>query len=638
VQLTSGTCNVKRNVKDPITGANISVDVLTKCRAVWFLATNELTANIPEAQLDRFDNKNIQLVERVDGGGLIGKADEFNSSDMLQAKADLKYRYQRTQALAAVAFYMIYTGVLPPIQMLAAKTVIHDVLKQAGSIGIPDTHKIRSMKRIEMMVKSCVVMEAIDLVFDSELSPIPDGKKFEFEQMLLLAPYLRATVEHAVFAIGMLRHQYENPIQHNVVEELARHYFKSAVKADKASKELNECAAAFADSDDDEGDKENEERDENTITGRKAKRAKTAAQPLTSVTGASIDNNYLICEWPEAPQELTRKTLTIDNNEDIRSGIRRQQQRSAHQHYLDDKTLVRDLAAQLHPMMKKKPQLDEVRDVLEKLTTQMVQDTDDPKKSVRALVFDNYKMKLSKTLRDKLTKNSLRTIVMDVASKCIDTPQTMVYGATLEARPYVFDVMYVEPNRNKKHRLVVPDSNYFDSAVRSLSLSMCSSFNSRQSMMSNNVFSKQPGFVVESSIDAHACKLHLKNAGIFPDSLLEKDMPLPLPTAIREKVLSQYDQSDQLPNYLEWITSWDKDSESAILKAGKSAYLSEIGKRELGGFSMNFTADEAYLPRKSTLHRTITEQNELEHYDAAPIAIVQPEPPSMSISELVDIV
>lgn len=72
VQLTSGTFNAKRQtVNDE--GKRILEDVEVKCNAVWFLATNEQAASIPDAMLSRFHVRNLQTTNRSDGGGLIGR-------------------------------------------------------------------------------------------------------------------------------------------------------------------------------------------------------------------------------------------------------------------------------------------------------------------------------------------------------------------------------------------------------------------------------------------------------------------------------------------------------------------------------------------------------------------------------------
>lgn len=485
----------------------------------------------------------------------------------VKARTDLQNRYKRTQALAALAFQMICAGVLPEIEMSAAYIVISEVLKQAGSIGLPDTDDVRNYERVTFIVESCVVLEAIDIVFDSEVSPIADGEKFDYGHMLLLAPYLRATTEHCVFALGFLSDQYESPIQSNVLQSLVEVFFERAT----IHESLLEDAG-----------KENVSPDEEESMNDRWNRLNI------------LDENYYICEYPpnsNAMPVATEKSLVAapliqavsSNGKPPLYGDsvgHRPQQRAPRQHELDDRALVKQLSHELWHKMHPRPVFDEIRNVLEKLMTQLIPDKHSSSKGIPALYFRDGKMHISRHVYHQLRRNSLKSVVQDVVSKCITQPQTFVYGATVPDKPYVLQTLEIAPNTDRRRRLIVEDPNYFDDAVAKLSLNLCPSFNQNMDESRKIVFSSMPGYTVNCSVDWHACQRHLQRSGITRKA--RESLPDPLPSVMLQQVMeNRRAPLRPLRRYHEWITQFDKDYKKQVRESKDSCELETVTRKRV---------------------------------------------------------
>lgn len=598
--LTSGRFNVKRQEKDE-NGRFVSVDVDVFCNSVWLAATNEPLGNIPDAMTSRFHVRNLQTTTRLDAGGLLGKTQDNTDIHFLRARSELQDRYRRMQALAAVAFQMIYTGVLPRIEMSAANIVLIEVMRQARAIGLPDTDDVRHYERVTFIIEACVVLEAIDTVFDSEVSPVADGDKFDYEQMLQLAPYLRATIEHCVFALGLLRDQYENPVQRNVVTSLCETFFQVGLNREALMDAEGIEEAPLV-------DEQQESFDDR--------------QSRLNV----LDDNYYICEYPAGGTiPATPASSPIDTSSVIQpvgyggkpprhpaAGAAAQQQqqwkpRAPRQHELDDRSLIRQLTQELYNKMHPRPQIEEIRTVLEKMTTQLIPDKHRESHGIPALYFRDGRMYVSRSMYRQLQSHDLRSVVKSVVGKCITTPQTMVYGGTLPDKPYALDTLYVEPNPDESQRLVVEDPNYFDEAVSKLSLNLCPSFNEDTDKSRKMVFSPIPGYIINCSIDWHACQRHLQANGITAESL--ENMPSPLPTKLLQQVLRKC--TSDLQNYHDWIRLSKKNFKKRVLEMGDSCELNNVTMKRTR--SNMFALEPDGPPQRLTVDTRSSSSGALQH-------------------------
>lgn len=92
----------------------------------------------------------------------------------------------------------------------------------------------RNKQRFRFLVQSIVMNRVIDTVFDYEPTYENDNdranfhkKAWEWEDILKVEKHLFSKTEDAVFAFGLLSHQYEDPIQYTVIDAISKHLFSN---------------------------------------------------------------------------------------------------------------------------------------------------------------------------------------------------------------------------------------------------------------------------------------------------------------------------------------------------------------------------------------------------------------------------
>jgi hypothetical protein len=550
--LTSGKYYHRRQVKDPETGLWKSEEVLAEVNCVYICGMNLSISELPFPMASRFHCKQMQTLVRKDGGGLLGKMQPNTNAGFKVVQREWQRRLRRTHALAAFLGYMIYSQVLPPINMTVCVTIFPEILRQAGKAGIPNWDHARHLERVSANVESLVLLEAIDIVFDSEQALVPPDTPFSMSQLLLCKPYLRATLDHVVMAIGLLSDQYEQPIQRNVIKTLKETIFAAAVQ-ESVLIENNEM---FTD---------------NSLD---------VHYGYNHVNSKKYDDNYYFVPYPSVhayPYQPGRGGSKTSNGGDaVPSADAHDKRSNRFSTYIhpDESHLINMLASELHIKMQPKPSKQSIVVQLQSLLEQKLPDKKTPHSSdlLPAMKFHDGKLWISRLLINELHKASLKDITRDVISKCIKHPRVFVWGQTLENRPYAFQTLHVVPcpPKSLEDALFVLDPTYVDptvvkNAVKSIPANVATSD------LVKNAFGKTTGWFVDGCIERMAVKMHMADSGITAASI--KDWPSPLPTAYHKKLMSQIDSST-LDDYVSSNATVIIDARKRAMENIEDSYLS----------------------------------------------------------------
>jgi hypothetical protein len=120
----------------------------------------------------------------------------------LQAQAELQGRLM--QYRFCLACMMIRVNLLPKVDISWATKIMNAVVEHITQQSGEKQARGRLSKRMACTVQVLTIVNAIRLVFDSDVSPIRD-KAFELKHMLLLKPFLTAGTEEAVMTLGLFK-------------------------------------------------------------------------------------------------------------------------------------------------------------------------------------------------------------------------------------------------------------------------------------------------------------------------------------------------------------------------------------------------------------------------------------------------
>ena len=190
-------------------------------------ATNANFADLSDPIKSRFITVTVQNNERIQNGG--GAADKVSSvNKAITACAEkARLRWKRDQYLTAKTAYFL-KGVSCMLQLnseaseAVMKVIAHHATEDHHLRGLGDG--TRKLEQLGFLTTSLACLEANHVVFDSDLCTFQDMEDHP-THFLQLVPYWRTTQEHAVFALGLLEHQFENKIAQNVGDALAKYIF-----------------------------------------------------------------------------------------------------------------------------------------------------------------------------------------------------------------------------------------------------------------------------------------------------------------------------------------------------------------------------------------------------------------------------
>jgi len=569
LKLTNGLVVVKLLVIDPLTGKRATVEYEVPCNTVLHLASNEPLSSISESMLSRFAVKQFQMKDRPAADSVLEKMQTSDTKESTILVNERVYREQRNQAMVAVIFALLDAGILHKIDMTAAYIVIAEVLKRARACGLSGTDDVRNFERAIFDIAVHVVLDAADLLFDSEMSPL-SGKPFDFKDLLLVEMYLKATVEHTVFSLGMLHEQFESDVSKNVVRSLMGLVFKDAV---------TEEASGVP-----------------PFPGVEAAKTEDRAAYLVrkgSLAGYQTPDHLLRQEDDNA--RYAARVANTEYYEAVFPWRSKAPGMTEHLHIqqwsrLSKEDMVRKLSMNLWGRMKgKKPQEDDMYDAINQLTLLPVHETSAifrlcPSSSSSssssasssltsssslssgssstsssssgssttgtalnyALYFADGKLYLSKKTVANFENASLKNIIRDVLSNLTRTKRQYLYGITEPGRPTIWQTIVVTP-KTARGPMYVTDPNFVDARMRQFEESAgehmhAERFEPREEHKPENrakffdgVHSKSKSMILDEDLDRYVTLKRITELGLTKDDL--DGMPSPFPDIFLNEVI-----------------------------------------------------------------------------------------------------
>ncbi len=434
-----------------------SAEIRAKVHTVVTLCSNASGRSVPEAMASRYDVRNVQSRDRFDGVGLLGKAGKSDNPITKSYEDMFLLRFRRNQAFMSIIFLLIYIGVLPQVDMTVAEIVIRKTLVYAKNSSLEGIDDVRNKDRVTMLARTLVVWDAISMLWDSPDSPLK-GKKHSLDHFLLIARYLRSTVEHATVALGMLSHQFEDNIVHSILENLMDTKF--ACFADHKSSSSNT----------------------HTNSPSKAKR-KSRSGLSTSMRQTTLDETAST----GLPGEVVASTEIRPPKtpyEDVNYFYVPFHANYTARNYKSDSSTdqIKALASQQFVSMTEKPLFGDLVGAYEDLVVKMVPDkTHTPKtayemqRTIPALAFKDDYLCLSKHIVNEHTFSALRFCTQRAINNSDAESAEYVFGNVHPRTPFLFEtirtgpeVPFDERNPNKKRereRSYVYDPDYMHSTM-----------------------------------------------------------------------------------------------------------------------------------------------------------------------------
>lgn len=639
LKLTRSKITHKLLMMDPVTAKRTTMDLEIEYNTVMFFASNDHASDVSLPMLSRFHYKTFQQAkERDDHGGVMTKMQVNADPKFNRVKQSLIYRMQRNQALVAIVYYMIEGGILAPIDLTVAYIVFYEVMKLAREKGLSGTDDVRNFERLCFVAEVLVILEAIDTVFDSELSPFiirdDDGKPtkeyktFEWRDMLIIEPYLKASVETCTIALGLLHDQFENEVTKNVVKTLIRTFYKGPIENEAKNTlpyptleaERKKHQANFLRNDPKYHDGQglaswNIEYDEKLKANKEYE--------------ASFDSLYYSTEFPikhtETIQDKNRPTTFMrhDNNNNKQ---------------LSTEELITKLAESLGPKMSPRPERRDLLHALHMLNTLPVKNSSGVTSGGDfALQFQEGRMYFARSLVSGFEHDSLKTIVKEVLDRVTLNKRQYIYGETYDKRPYIWDTIVVDPDKNDHTPLQVVDPNYFDDAVQSFTLAAVTSMDDgllaaevyEREPTLFDIFSNQPTLTIDESLDKYVSVKRLDALKLIGKDLEGK--PSVLPSEYRRQIfmLMSKRQVDALKNYPQCfpltLAQQQEDHKRKRIEEHSSARMKTAKISELRGYDIGDDVDESVCEIHESVAKELDDMNieELERAEGDLFARLQ---------------
>ena len=216
-----------------------------KCETgcIVFAAMNDSSHLFPKPVLDRFmvsvsaeEASSGVLDDGSRGVSMMSKTQRAKDDAVRDAMSKLKISWARRQMLVAHIFHMESCGLLHKINLTTADTFYAMVAEIAKKRHI-DMERSRPLERYRMMVRVMVVLNAIDLLWDSPHSPLADVP-FSMDHFLMVDKYLVASVQMGVFAMGLMSRQWQDNAKAAIVSTMKKCWYPEANRRAKAYQKL----------------------------------------------------------------------------------------------------------------------------------------------------------------------------------------------------------------------------------------------------------------------------------------------------------------------------------------------------------------------------------------------------------------
>ena len=210
-----------------VDGVRIATDVQSNHNGSIGMATNDPIHLMDPAMVNRFFVHNATKLSRAANNtcfsqrSMMEMASVSSSPGRQKMEEAYKTRYRRDQYLVSQLFHMIRCKLIKPVNTKLCNPLLTKILKKAKRYGCVDTEEVRHKKRVEFVIEILVFLRAITIAFDSPARFWDlDTHQFHLSDLFLLEPYLVADEEVIIFALTLLRGQYERSEMHDVLKVL----------------------------------------------------------------------------------------------------------------------------------------------------------------------------------------------------------------------------------------------------------------------------------------------------------------------------------------------------------------------------------------------------------------------------------
>lgn len=199
--MVSNGISVKEDKRDGVKTVSSQIGIFGCC-------TNEATHKLGEAMRSRYIVLEVSTYDRP-GNDPDDKMDEARIKKNGTTLNDQTFvdRMQRRQALVAVVNKLIYTGVLPDVDIAThskiIKVLVQNLKKEYMLNGIDTMTRLRAF--MTMLARSLTIVMAIEKVFSKKAATT---RKFDCMQLLEVQKYLVCPLEVTVFTFTLLCDQF----------------------------------------------------------------------------------------------------------------------------------------------------------------------------------------------------------------------------------------------------------------------------------------------------------------------------------------------------------------------------------------------------------------------------------------------
>lgn len=536
-----------------------TAETKTKTNFQFTMATNATKEDASKSFISRTDANSTPLKQRFDGVSSMSKINGELSPKVKEIQSAFVNRVRRNQAFSAVILLLVHVGILPNIDMTAANIVFEQVLLEAKKAGLSNWDDVRNFERLQMLCKMLVIWDAIGIVWDT--SVLIRDRPHDLTHFLLVERYLRANVEHATFALGLLSHQYENRVIHSILNDLMETRFKAKKNKTKSTVTTTTVTNPPPISAEIDG---LDARPEGVTTPRqispkKPKKPRRGEPPPnqkkiddwlkheTDKTAIRQDMNYYVCSFTDAIT-TGASVHRIDNNQGRMVALANNQINRMKERYL-----MNELVAAYRELMERVT----VPDFYHTPQT----DTEE-QKMIPALKFENNEIYLSKDIVEKNKENALLTCTTKILDHVYATPAEYLYGNTRDRVPFMFDTIKVPTQLakgSKRKQLIIHEPNYFNKKLLDIvSIHMDGAVSKRRRLNVDNeeeeyddstrvkwlhdLFAEKHSHIVDLDLNQFADELYLsKNKNISQNDLSRLLDGNPL--TLRRQLVMQHDRS-----------------------------------------------------------------------------------------------
>jgi hypothetical protein len=522
-RLTSGTFSFRS--KRVVNGEHITEIIEVDCNNVTIIATNADLKDVSEPVKSRFNILQFTQKTRDDGRSMNTFAGTTNSVHKNQIHEAYLIRCRRDQYLCCLIGHCVSSGIFASgINTTAAQNIFRAVLTKAGEELLPDTTNSRHFERLIALTKVLVMWDAIDQYFDSEFSPMIN-ERWEPHMILGIEKLLVSRTEHAVMALGLLEHQWENQASRILLQHL-----KTKTLAYETPEQLQLLREQ---------------------------------RSCLDVTGKKVSRTYLSIPLLERPYQR------------ITPWYREQQLIDSIKPYMSICPSDSDLHVAIRLLSKQQLEIYDIRN--DHLTAEEIQGQADgmlpiplyPTIRTQGIEFTPTEVRIAYPLIANHHGNVIKTCIEKVLNYRGVNSQCMLYGRTLPGKGYIWETIQTQSIPETSYELEIWEATYHDEAVIAASRNACNYIqeNARLQIAKareqgvepsylieppdelfnldfKSAFAGHPCSILDKSIDEYASMEHNRNIGISDYDLITQ--PVNDSIQYQQAVLASHQQQLQL--------------------------------------------------------------------------------------------